>query len=108
MGSGRYSAKLTYQQWYQFNNAQRAHYNFLEMAPTTFVFLFIAGIYFPIASAALGLAVVIGRVIYTIGYVNGGPGGRLIGALINDLVLLGLLGLSVTSAIMFTMGKQAV
>ena len=29
MGCGRYSAKLSYKQWYEFNNAQRAHYNFL-------------------------------------------------------------------------------
>jgi hypothetical protein len=29
-GSGRYSKELSYKQWYEFNNAQRAHYNFVE------------------------------------------------------------------------------
>jgi len=30
MGNGRYAADLSYDQWFAFNNAQRAHYNFLE------------------------------------------------------------------------------
>jgi hypothetical protein len=29
MGNGRYSAKLPYQEWYRFNNAQRVHNNFV-------------------------------------------------------------------------------
>lgn len=104
MGSGLYSTKLSYKQWYDFNNAQRAHYNYIEMAPTTFVWLFIAGLYFPIPAAAVGLALFIFRIIYTIGYVKSGPRGRSIGALGNDLCLLGLLGLSLASAIMFVKG----
>jgi glutathione S-transferase len=107
MGNGRYAAKLSYDQWYRFNNAQRAHYNFIEFAPSGFVMLFIAGIYFPVAAAVLGLVLFIGRLIYSIGYSSGGPKGRLVGAILGDLVLLGLLGLSLASAIMFTMGKEA-
>ena len=107
MGNGRYSSKLTYEQWYKFNNAQRAHYNFVEFAPSGFVMLFIAGIYFPIAAAVLGLVLFIGRIFYSYGYANGGPKGRLIGAILNDLVLLGLLGLSLASGIMFAMGKSS-
>jgi glutathione S-transferase len=107
MGNGRYSAKLSYDQWYKFNNAQRAHYNFVEFAPSCFVMLFISGIYFPIPAAVMGLALFIGRLIYSVGYVNGGPKGRLIGAIIGDLVLLGLLGLSLASAIMFIQGKES-
>ena len=107
MGNGKYSGKLTYEQWYKFNNAQRAHYNFLEFAPSCLVMHFIAGIYFPVPAAALGLAVIIGRIVYSVGYVNGGPKGRLIGALIGDLVLLGQLGLSIASSIMFIQGKEA-
>ena len=30
MGNGRYSAKLTYKDWFEFNSAQRIHYNYLE------------------------------------------------------------------------------
>lgn len=108
MGNGRYSEKLSYSQWYKFNNAQRAHYNLVESAPSIFAFLFISGLYFPIPSAVLGLVVVISRIIYSIGYVSGGPGGRLIGALLVDLALLGFLGLSFASSIMFAMGKASV
>jgi hypothetical protein len=68
--------------------------------------LFIAGIYFPVATAVLGLALFIGRIVYSIGYAKGGPAGRLIGAIIGDLVLLGLFGLSITSGIFFAMGKE--
>ena len=32
-GNGRYSEKLEYKQWVQFNLDQRAHKNFLEMLP---------------------------------------------------------------------------
>lgn len=105
MGNGKYSAKLSYEDWYRFNNAQRAHYNFVEFAPSCFVMLFISGIYFAVATAVLGLALFIGRIIYSIGYAKGGPAGRLVGAIIGDLVLLGLLGLSLTSGIFFAMGK---
>jgi hypothetical protein len=30
MGSGRYAAKLTDEAWEEFNNYQRAHYNYIE------------------------------------------------------------------------------
>ena len=79
----------------------------VESAPSIFAFLFISGLYFPIASAVIGLVVVISRIIYAIGYVSGGPGGRLVGAILVDLALLGFIGLSFASAIMFTMGKAS-
>jgi glutathione S-transferase len=107
MGNGRYSAKLSYEQWYRFNNAQRAHYNFLEFAPSGLVMHFVGGIYFPIPMAVIGVVAIIGRLIYSIGYVNNGPKGRLVGAIIGDLILLGQLGLSLASAIMFIQGKEA-
>jgi hypothetical protein len=66
----------------------------------------IAGIYFSIPSAALGLAVFLGRLMYAIGYVVSGPTGRLIGVLINDLAILGLFVLSVISSIFFIIGRD--
>jgi hypothetical protein len=30
MGSGRFSDKLSYAEWFEFNCAQRGHYNFIE------------------------------------------------------------------------------
>jgi uncharacterized membrane protein YecN with MAPEG domain len=108
MGSGFYSQRLSYKEWYEFNNAQRSHYNFLEFAPTTFVWLFVAGVYFPIASAVLGVVVLISRFLYAVGYSKNGPKGRIAGVLGNDLALLGLLGLSLASGIMFVLGRTAI
>lgn len=106
MGSGYYSKKLTYKQWYEFNNAQRAHANFIEMVASTLVFLLIAGIYFPIPSAIIGLVMAIFRGVYAKGYASSGPTGRLVGALANDLCLLGLLGLSFASGIRWILGDS--
>lgn len=61
------------------------------MAPSTFVSLLLAGLYFPQASAVLGLIVVVSRVLYSIGYMSGGPKGRSIGAIGNDIGLFGLI-----------------
>ena len=105
MGNGRYSQKLSYKQWYEFNSAQRAHYNFVEWIASTIALILIGGVYFPIVSAALGLAVFLGRLIYAIGYAVGGPNGRLIGVLINDLAFLGTFVLAFISSIYFILGK---
>jgi glutathione S-transferase len=105
MGSGLYAQKLTYKQWFDFNNAQRAHYNLIEIAPSAFIFLLIAGVYFPIPAAIIGLALVFARAIYSIGYVKGGPKGRIFGGVLNSLCLLGLLGLGVASAVKLINGE---
>ena len=106
MGGGLYSQKLSYKQWYELNSAQRAHYNFLEWIASTLVLLLIAGVYFPIPSAALGLAVFLARILYAIGYYVGGPQGRLIGVLINDLAFLGSFVLAFISSVYFILGKS--
>lgn len=66
----------------------------------------VAGIYFPIPAASLGLAIFIGRIIYSVGYVMGGPKGRSVGALINDFAMLAAFVLSVISSIYFIVGKE--
>jgi glutathione S-transferase len=106
MGNGRYAAKLSYKEWYEFNSAQRAHYNFVEWIASTIVLILIAGLYFPIPGAALGLAYFIGRLVYSIGYVFKGPQGRVIGVLINDLAFLALFVLSFISSIYCITGRN--
>ncbi len=106
MGAGQYSAKLGYKEWYEFSSAQRAHYNFLEWIASTLIFLLVAGVYFPIPAAALGLAVFIGRLTYAIGYTRGGPTGRFIGVLINDIAIIGSFVLGVISSIYFILGNS--
>ena len=104
-GSGYYSKTLPYEEWYKFNNAQRAHMNFVEMMASTLAFVLIAGIYFPIPSASLCLVMIIARIIYSCGYAAKGPKGRSIGALINDLAFLALFVLSFISAVYFILNK---
>jgi hypothetical protein len=66
----------------------------------------IGGLYFPIPSAAIGIGIVIARVIYACGYVSGGPSSRLVGALLNDILVLGSFALAVISSVYFFLGTN--
>ena len=97
MGSGVYSQKLNYKDWYTFNCAQRVHLNFVESIATYLILLLVAGLYYPIVTAILGVALIVGRIIYGIGYMIN-PLLRAPGALIIDVALVGLTGLAGHSA----------
>ncbi|CAG9325812.1 unnamed protein product [Blepharisma stoltei] len=90
-GSGRFSKKLPLKDWYDFNNAQRIQWNYLEGAHAPLVCIPIAGLEFPYWTIGLGAAYIIGRTVYSIGYKMSGSRGRGIGAAILDISLLGLL-----------------
>lgn len=105
-GSGLYSKNLSYEQWYQFNSAQRSHMNYVEWIASCLAFLLIGGVYFPIPAAAVGLGVVIFRFIYAIGYTSNGPTGRLVGALGNDILVLAQFVLAVISSVYFIKGDS--
>lgn len=96
MGNGRFSADLSYDQWFLFNNAQRAHYNFLEQLTPTLVWILITIFYQPLAGAILGFVVVFGRIIYAVGYFKT-PNLRGVGAILVDLGILGLFVLSIVT-----------
>jgi glutathione S-transferase len=59
-----------------FNCAQRAHYNFLEHYPTFLAGVLLAGLKYPVTSAALGAVWLGSRVAYAVGYTSGKPGGK--------------------------------
>ncbi|KAG8992956.1 hypothetical protein FRB90_000821, partial [Tulasnella sp. 427] len=61
---------------FAFNCAQRAHGNTLEYLPTTLFSLLFAGIRYPTFAAVAGAGVTFGRILYTSGYISGGPQGR--------------------------------
>lgn len=44
-GNGRYSEKLSYKDWFEFNNAQRVHQNFVETVGIVMISTLIAGFY---------------------------------------------------------------
>ena len=54
---------------YKFNCAQRAHSNYLENLPTFLVTSAVAGLVYPQATAAMGVAWCLGRVMYARGYI---------------------------------------
>lgn len=96
VGNGYYSSKFTYEQWFEFNNAQRAHYNYFEALTPTLIWILIGIFYQPLAAAILGFAVFVGRVIYTLGYFKT-PNSRSFGAIIFDLGFVGLFVLSLVT-----------
>ena len=96
---------MGYKEWYEFNNAQRAHYNFVEMAPSTFLWLLVAGLYYPCAASVLGALTGVFRLHYAWGYATNGPNGRRIGAIANDLFILALFVMSVCSGWSLLKGK---
>jgi hypothetical protein len=57
-------------------------------------------------AAIFGLIMIIGRLIYAIGYSYGGPNGRGIGALFVDVSLIGLFVLGIWSSINFIGNKS--
>ena len=98
-GNGYYSRKLSYKDWYVFNNWQRAHLNFLETYSVVVCMTFITAFNAPLWAAVVGYALVLGRIFYGLGYCNLGPKGRLVGALLWDLGLLAAFAGSIYSLV---------
>ena len=92
MGYGRYSQRLSYEDWYNFNNAQRVHYNYFEMLPMVVITGLISGLFYPIYAAIAIGAWTVGRIIYSIGYFVGGPNRRVPGAALAALPTFFLIG----------------
>ncbi|CAG9311651.1 unnamed protein product [Blepharisma stoltei] len=99
MGNGRFSEKLSFADWYYFNNAQRVHYNFLEGIHIPLVCIPIGGVELEYYTIGLAAAYIAGRAIYAIGYTRVGSKGRLIGVGILDLALIGLVVIAFISSI---------
>ena len=96
VGSGHYSDKLTYQQWFNFNVRQRCHKNYLEFLTPAVVFLLIGGLYIPWVSIGAGILFLFGRLGYTIGYIKQ-PKLRLPGFITSNTGLIVLLAMSLYS-----------
>ncbi|KAJ1651669.1 hypothetical protein IWQ61_007819, partial [Dispira simplex] len=95
MGSGRHAAKLSDEEWTQFNNIQRTHQNYVEQISQVQSAVLLAGLFYPRLSGGLGLAYIAGRFIYTQGYRSKGPQGRLTGFGLAILSYFGMVGVAV-------------
>ncbi|KAJ2516089.1 hypothetical protein H4217_004798 [Coemansia sp. RSA 1939] len=79
-GGGRYSDKLSDEDWVAFNNIKRTSDNYLEQVGMVLVALVLAGLYQPKLAASFGAVYIVGRFAYTRGYVAGGADRRIYGA----------------------------
>ena len=52
---------------------QRTHLNFVENIASYLIIIFCGAIKFPIPAACIGFLLIIGRIVYTLGYVYKGP-----------------------------------
>ena len=67
-GNGRYSKKLSLEQWLNFNQTMRAHLNFVEMLPVFIFFILISAFFNSSSSMYCGYGIVLSRFIHMIGY----------------------------------------
>ena len=96
MGGGRFSEKMGYKNWVNFNNSLRAYFNYLEAMPVMIAYVFVTALWYPWVGFGLGVAFVFGRFLYTIGY-RIKADARVAGALFTDLAILGGLVMSIVS-----------
>ena len=86
-GDGRYSDKLPYKTWVEFNNAMRVHMNFVEMLPVILFTLILGGLFVPVVTMWVAIVNTVARLIYTYSYLTKGSNSRYLGAVAGSLPL---------------------
>mmetsp|Transcript_13615 Transcript_13615/g.19518 ORF Transcript_13615/g.19518 Transcript_13615/m.19518 type:complete len:171 (+) Transcript_13615:131-643(+) len=94
-GLGRLSSKLDFISWIKLQNAQRVHLNYLEGLTPAIANLLLAGLFYPITSASLGVLNLVGRQLYASGYRAKGPDGRLYGFLLINIAQVSFTGMGI-------------
>lgn len=102
-GLGRFSDKLSLEDWMELNVAQRAAGNFLEQITAIVTLLLLSGLFFPKPAAIIGGVYMVGRQMYTSGFKSKtGTGGRTSGFMVIMLCHIGLLGMTLFSGVKMT------
>ena len=100
---GRYSDTLSYKAWYEFSNAQRAHYNLVENLPSVLGLHVLSGLFYPKATAASAALWIAARHVWARNYVTQGANARYGGiAGLHIFCVLGWLGASVAGGLRLT------
>ena len=86
-GCGRFSKKLSYADWFKMNNGQRVQINFLEHITFAIAGPVIAAAAYPWFALSCAILIIVGRLLFSIGYTMGGPAGRVAGAICMDIGL---------------------
>ena len=86
-GNGLHSTAWSLEQWFNFNTAMRGHLNFVENLPAMVILTLFSGIFYPKIVFWLGLAHILFRLLFILGYVAN-PAYRSFGFLPMLLVLL--------------------
>ncbi|KAI9471323.1 hypothetical protein LPJ78_002798 [Coemansia sp. RSA 989] len=101
-GGGRFSDKLSDEDWVAFNNIKRVSDNYSEQVGPVLTMLILAGLFQPKLAASLGVVHMIGRFIYGKAYVSKGPGARVYGAPFMGLSFIGMILTAAYNAAMIT------
>ena len=102
-GDGRYSKKLEYKEWVEFNNAQRVHMNTVEQLPTFLFYLTASALILPIPALVVAVLSVFFRTLYMILYLTCGANARMAGVLGNFIIYF--LAIASTIKLCVDMGK---
>ena len=70
------------------NNGQRVQMHFLDNITFNLISIAFIGFRFQWIALGLGSAIILGRLLFSVGYVMKGPRGRMVGALLTQLSIL--------------------
>ena len=94
-GDGRYSDRLDYKTWIEFNNRMRVHSNYVEILPLLLGILVLGSLVVPKITMWVAIVNVVARIIYSYMYIIHGSDARMLGALTGLLPTLAVLILSI-------------
>ena len=102
-GTGWYSKDLPYKDWIDIQAGMRVPMNYIEQIPLLVFLASISGLYYPFATMILVWVALIGRILYTIGYMKESKF-RIPGFLIALICVLGLMGMSIITSLVYIQG----
>ncbi|KAJ2001860.1 hypothetical protein GGI04_003578 [Coemansia thaxteri] len=88
------AGKLSDQERDEFSRFQKVHQAHVEYLPLAQSSVLLAGLFYPKLSAYAGLAYIVGRFVYSIGYIRSGPDGRKLGVALICPSVIAMLGAS--------------